>query len=178
MTTIEIAGRPIGASHPPYVIAELSANHNGDIEAALEHIAVAKRCGADAVKLQTYTADSMTLDLDTEDFRIEGGLWDGYTLHQLYREAHTPWGWHERLFEAGREQGITVFSSPFDAAAVDLLEHLGTPAYKIASFELVDLELIACCAKTGKPLIMSTGSGAPGICSKVGVRRSSDFGGW
>ncbi len=154
---VVIDGRSIGPGKPPYIVAELSGNHNGDIDRALALIDAAKEAGADAVKLQTYTADTITLDHDGPGFVIEHGLWQGRRLYELYREAHTPWDWHEALFERARTAGIAVFSSPFDETAVDLLESLGAPAYKIASFEAIDLPLIRRCAETGKPLIISTG---------------------
>lgn len=154
---ISIANRKIGPAHPPYVICELSANHNGKLETALSMVDAAKATGADAIKLQTYRPDTITLDSDAPEFRIEGGLWAGRTLYDLYEEAHTPWAWHKPLFERARKIGLTMFSSPFDTTAVDLLEDLNAPAYKIASFEAVDLSLIRYAASTGKPLIISTG---------------------
>jgi pseudaminic acid synthase len=155
--SITIAGRRIAIDQPPYMIAEMSANHNGSIENAFKIIEAAKQSGADAVKLQTYRPDTITLNCDSEDFLIDGGLWNGRTLYELYEEAHMPWDWHAPLFEHAHKQGITIFSSPFDNTAVDLLEDLNAPAYKIASFEAVDLPLIRYVASTGKPMIISTG---------------------
>lgn len=156
-TFISIAGRRIGPGYPPYVIAEMSANHNGRLELAYQIIEEAKRAGAAAIKIQTYRADTITLKSNLPDFQITDGLWAGKTLYELYEWAHTPWEWHAPLFEHARKVGITLFSSPFDATAIDLLEDLNAPAYKIASFEAIDLALIRYAASTGKPMIISTG---------------------
>ncbi len=156
-----IAGRAVGSGAPPFVIAELSGNHNGDVDRARRLIDAAAEAGADAVKLQTYTPDTITLDHDGPGFRLEQGLWAGRTLHALYAEAHTPYAWHAPLFAHAQARGILLFSSVFDETAVDLLQGLDAPAYKIASFEAVDLPLIARTARAGKPLIVSTGMASP-----------------
>jgi len=154
---MQINGHKIGPGHKPYFIAELSGNHNGDINRAFRLIEKAKECGAGAVKLQTYTADTITIDHDGPGFILKDGLWSGRRLYDLYQEASTPWEWHKPLFQKANEVGIDIFSSPFDETAIELLEDLNTPAYKIASLEIVDHNLIAAAASTGKPLIISTG---------------------
>ena len=153
----QIGSTSLGIEYPPFVIAELSANHNGDIELVKKLMETATDCGADAIKIQTYSADTMTIKSKKTDFLIKKGLWKGRTLHDLYSEAYTPFEWHKDLFEYAKKIGITIFSSPFDESAVDLLESLNTPAYKVSSFELVDLPLIKCIAKKKKPMIISTG---------------------
>lgn len=158
--TIKINGRAIGMDHPPYIVAELSANHNGSIDRAKQIIVAAKEAGADAVKLQSYTADTMTFPSNKDEFMVHGGLWDGKSLYELYQWAHMPWDWHQPLFDFAADIGITIFSTPFDASAVTLLESLNSPAHKIASFELTDTPLIRQAAQTGKPLIISTGMGS------------------
>jgi pseudaminic acid synthase len=155
---MRIGKREIGSGRSVYIVAELSANHNQKFDQAVKIIQAAKEAGADAVKLQTYTADTITINCNREEFRIGGGtLWDGRKLHELYGEAHTPWEWHPRLKEVANDLGMDLFSSPFDSSAVDFLEQMDVPAYKVASFELVDLPLIQKMARTGKPLIISTG---------------------
>lgn len=173
--TIEIAGRRIGPGEKPYILAEMSGNHNNDINRALALIDAAADAGADAVKLQTYTADTMTIDIAEGEFHInDGGLWHGRTLYDLYQEANTPWEWHEDLFKHAAKRGIACFSSPFDATAVDFLESLGAPAYKIASLELTDVDLVARVARTGKPVIISNGMGSLGeIDETVRVARAN-----
>lgn len=158
-----------------FIIAELSANHNGSIDTAIETIKAAKRAGADCIKLQTYTADTLTIDSDKEDFKIQGTIWEGKNYYQLYQEAYTPWEWHEILFKTAEEEGLICFSSPFDKTAVDFLENLNAPAYKIASFEITDIPLIEYVASKGKPIIISTGIAeiedielAVNACRKVG----------
>jgi pseudaminic acid synthase len=169
-----IGNHLVGADHPPFVIAEMSANHNGSLDRALEIVDAVAASGAQALKLQTYTADTMTIDVDLPAFRIsdEHGLWGGQVLYDLYQRAHTPWEWHEPIFERAGKHGLTVFSSPFDDTAVDLLDELGAPAFKIASSEIVDLPLIRRAATTLKPLIISTGMATVGeIHAAVGAAR-------
>jgi len=161
-SSFAIADRVIGEGHAPYVIAEVSGNHNKDLDRALKMIEVAKDCGADAVKFQTYTADSLTLPSDRPEFQITTGTWAGWNLHKLYQEAATPYDWFPKLFAHGEKLGITVFSSPFDNEAVDLLEGLNAPAYKIASNEFTDWPLIRRTAQTGRPIILSTGTASLG----------------
>lgn len=156
---LKIGSRLIGSEHPPFVIAEMSGNHNQSLDRALSIVEAAAEAGAHAIKLQTYTADTMTLDIDRAEFTITdpNSLWNGRRLYELYQEAHTPWAWHEAIFKRASDLGILAFSSPFDESAIVFLESLQSPAYKIASFELTDLKLIARAAQTGKPLILSTG---------------------
>ena len=153
----EVDGVKIGKGYKPFIIAELSANHGGDLQRAKNSIFAAKQSGADAVKIQTYTPDTMTIDSNREDFVINNGLWKGYNLYELYQEAFTPFEWHKELFEFASKIGITIFSTPFDETAVDLLNDLNTPAFKIASFELIDLPLIKYVAQKSKPIFISTG---------------------
>ena len=170
---ITIGRRSIGAGCEPYVIAELSANHNGSLETALRIVEEAAKSGAHAVKLQTYRPDTITLDSDNPDFMIEDGLWKGRRLFELYEEAHLPWEWHRPLFERASELGIDAFSSVFDYSSVDFLESLDVPAYKIASFEATDLPLIQYTASTGKPMIISTGmADADEIADAIDAARS------
>ena len=154
---MQIGNFKIDANSPVFIIAELSANHNGSIKTAIETIRAAKRAGADCIKLQTYTADTITLDSDKDDFIIKGTIWEGKKLHALYQEAYTPWEWHEELYKVAKQEGLIIFSSPFDKTAVDLLENLNSPAYKIASFEITDIPLIEYVASKMKPIIISTG---------------------
>ncbi len=157
MNSIIINNRKIGPDHPTYIIAEMSANHNQKFERAVKIIEAAKNAGADAVKLQTYTPDTLTIDCDKEYFRIKGTIWEGKNLYDLYRDAYTPWEWQPKLKEIADKLALDLFSSPFDSTAVDFLEDMEVPAYKVASFEVVDLPLLRKIAKTSKPIIMSTG---------------------
>lgn len=158
MTDLVIANRSIGPGHPVYIIAELSANHHQNFEEAVRLVHAAREVGADAVKLQTYTPDTITISSRRKEFQVAGGtIWDGRSLHELYAEAFTPWEWQPKLKEISNAMGLALFSSPFDETAVDFLEEMNIPAYKVASFELIDLPLIKKIAKTGKPIIMSTG---------------------
>jgi pseudaminic acid synthase len=154
---MKIGNYNIDNNSPCFIIAELSANHNGSIDTAIDTIKSAKRAGADAIKLQTYTPDTITIDCDKDDFVIKGTIWEGQNLHKLYQEAYTPWEWHDTLFKTAIDEGLICFSSPFDKTAVDFLENLNTPAYKIASFEITDIPLIEYTASKNKPIIMSTG---------------------
>ena len=173
-----VIGRPIGPGYAPFVIAELSANHLGSLERALAIVDAAADAGADAIKLQTFTPASMTLDAHGQGFDIDDGPWKGRSLWELYDEAHTPWEWHETLFAHGRSRGLVVFSTPFDAIAVERLDRLGAPCFKIASFEVGDLELVACAARTNKPLIMSTGMASDAeVAEAVEVARTHGNGG-
>ena len=173
---MRIGSKSIGGNNPCFIIAELSANHNGSLDVAIETIRAAKKAGADSIKLQTYTPDTSTIDCDNEYFKIEQGtLWDGKTLYELYGEAYTPWEWHEQLFKVAKEENLICFSSPFDFTAVDFLEQLDVPAYKIASFEIQDIPLIKYAASKGKPIIISTGIAeekdiqlAVNICKEAG----------
>jgi pseudaminic acid synthase len=155
---LEIGGRKVGPGHPAFIVAELSGNHNGDFDHAVRLVHAAHEAGADAVKLQTYTADTLTIACDNEHFRIAAGTaWDGRTLHDLYREAFTPWEWQPKLKQVAERLGLILFSSPFDRTAVEFLEQMGVPAHKVASFEMVDHELLRTIVRTGKPVIVSTG---------------------
>jgi pseudaminic acid synthase len=154
---MKIGNYHIDEDSPCFIIAELSANHNGSLQTAIETIKSAKRAGANAIKLQTYTPDTITIDCDKDDFVIKGTIWEGQNLYKLYQQAYTPWEWHEILFKTANDEGLICFSSPFDKTAVDLLESLNTPAYKIASFEITDIPLIEYTASKMKPIILSTG---------------------
>lgn len=154
---MKIKNREIGKGNSVFIIAELSANHNGNLETALETVKAAKRAGADCIKLQTYTPDTITINSKKDDFLIKGTIWEGKNLYNLYEEAYTPWEWHKALFDAAAQEGLICFSSPFDNTAVDFLEDLNSPAYKIASFEITDIPLIEYVAAKGKPVIISTG---------------------
>lgn len=178
MREFRIGSRPIGAGYPTYIVAEISANHLGSLDRALDLVRAAHAAGADAVKLQTYTADTLTIDSAADYFRVEGTLWNGRTLYELYTEAHTPWEWHRPIRELARDLEFACFSTPFDATAVDFLATLDMPAYKIASFEIVDIPLLKRIAATGKPVIMSTGMATlEEIAEAVGAVRATATGG-
>jgi pseudaminic acid synthase len=173
---VNIAGRKVGMGEPPYIIAELSGNHGGSLQRALEIVDAVAESGVDAVKLQTYTADTMTLDIDSDDFTITNpaSLWHGRRLHDLYAEAHTPWEWHEEIFARAHDRGLAAFSAPFDTTAVAFLESLDVPCHKIASFESTDLHLVRTVARTGKPTVISTGlATAAEITAAVEMARTS-----
>ena len=175
-TSLQIGPHRVGADAPPFIIAEMSGNHDGSLDKALEIVRMAAKAGAHAIKLQTYTADTITIDVDKPEFRLSEGheLWGSRRLYELYEEAHTPWEWHQPIFELARELGILAFSSPFDPTAVEFLEGLEVPAYKIASSEIVDLPLIRLAAQTGKPLIISTGMASVGeIAAAVDAAHST-----
>ncbi len=174
MNEFSILDTKIGNKYPPYIIAELSGNHNGDLNRALKLVEEAHKAGANAIKLQTYTADTITINHKSSDFKISSGLWQGKYLYDLYKEAHTPWEWHKKIFKRAQELGLDYFSSPFDNTSVDFLEKLNVPAYKVASFELLDLGLVEYIARQNKPLIISTGMAskieiedALKVCKKV-----------
>lgn len=177
MSEFRIGNYTIGRDHPPFIIAEMSGNHNQSLERALKIVEAAAKAGAHAVKLQTYTADTMTLNVDSEDFQIhdKDNLWNGRSLYDLYQEAHTPWEWHEPIFNRCKELGLLVFSTPFDESAVDFLESLSVPCYKIASFENTDIPLIKKVASTGKPLIISTGMASVAELDET-VRTAREYG--
>ncbi|WP_019818634.1 pseudaminic acid synthase [Saccharomonospora saliphila] len=177
MTGVRLGGHAVGPGHPPFVVAEMSGNHGGDLGRALAIVDAVADSGAHALKLQTYRPDTITLDVERPEFRVDNpdSPWHGQHLHTLYERAHTPWEWHAPLFERARRRGLVAFSSPFDPTAVELLESLDTAAYKIASSELVDLPLIERCARTGRPLVLSTGKATPAEIDAA-VRTARDAG--
>ena len=174
---ITIAGRTIGPDHPPFVVAEMSGNHNQSLERALEIVDAAADAGAHGLKIQTYTADTMTLDIDEGEFHIDddSSLWKGTSLYRLYEQAHTPWEWHRPILDRCRERSLIGFSTPFDSTSVDFLEELGVPAYKVASFENIDIPLIRKIAATGKPIIISTGMATVAELDEA-VREAREYG--